>query len=76
MTLVVVALLLALVGCAYEVRAHVLERRRKIAECEARGHRWTYYSLYNAGVFWHRQCLDCPKSEPVQDKDVPPELRE
>jgi hypothetical protein len=74
-TLIVIALALALLGCLLTLREWAAERRARIARCEARGHSWAYRSLNGEGVYWSRHCTSCPVQEPVAREEVPPHLR-
>jgi hypothetical protein len=73
--LVVIALVLALVGLALQLRDGRRERKRRIAACEAAGHRWRYSSLGGEGRFWSRHCPECGKNEPVDGEKVPERVR-
>lgn len=65
---VVWALGLALAGCAIDLRAWWLARKRRMAEC---AHRWEYRSVDNLDRDYQRHCTDCPYHEAVPLEEVP-----
>jgi hypothetical protein len=76
MLFILLALLLALIGCGFQFRDWWVadnERRREAkAACEAAGHpNASYSSVYDEGRSWQLKCPDCGYYTPLEIEEVP-----